>query len=105
MKVAIDSSHKLIIGFFLLIALLFLSVALSIFLGNLVGSLALGYLFVGSFYILVMILCAAFLKPVLRKVILKRASISYFHDDNETSVDEIRSKDENTNYQDKTLAP
>ncbi|BAO54834.1 hypothetical protein NMS_0825 [Nonlabens marinus S1-08] len=89
MKVAIDSSHKLILAFFLLIALLFLSVALSIYLGDLVGNLALGYIIVGLFYIVITLLCAAFLKPVLRKIILRRASISYFNDDSKRSVEEV----------------
>jgi membrane protein implicated in regulation of membrane protease activity len=89
MRVAIDSSHKLILAFFLLIALLFLSVALSIYLGDLVNSLSLGYIIVGLFYILITILCAAFLKPVLKRVILRRASISYYYDDDEATVSEV----------------
>lgn len=79
-KVAIDTSHKLILAFFLLIALLFLSVALSIYLGVLLDSLALGYLIVGVFYLIIMMICAATLKPVLKKIILSRASVSFFDD-------------------------
>jgi hypothetical protein len=90
MKVAIDSAHKLILAFFLLIALLFLSVALSIYLGDLFNSLALGYIIVGLFYILITILSAAFLKPVLRKIILRRVSISYYYDDDELHVSDVK---------------
>jgi len=89
MKVAIDASHKLILAFFLLIALLFLSVAASIYVGELLESLALGYLIVGAFYLIIMIICALTLKPYLQKVILRRASISYFNDKKETTLDEL----------------
>jgi len=87
-KVAIDSAHKLILAFFLLIALLFISVAASIYIGNLLDSVPLGYLIVGTFYIIVMIIAAVTLKPVLRKIILTRASISYFNDKKNTTLDE-----------------
>jgi hypothetical protein len=96
MRVAIDSSHKLILAFFLLIGLLFLSIAMSVFLGDILGSLSLGYIIVGLFYIFVTILCAAFLKPVLRKIILKRASISYYFDDGEVPVSQVRNSEKST---------
>lgn len=79
-KVAIDGSHKLILAFFLLIALLFLSVAASIYIGGLLDSIPAGYLIVGVFYIFITIVSAYTLKPILSKIILRRASISYFND-------------------------
>ena len=88
-KVAIDSSHKLIIAFFLLISLLFLSVALSIYLGELLGNIAIGYVIVGIFYLLITILSSLFLKPILKEVILKRASKSFFNDKNQTETNNI----------------
>ena len=88
MKVAIDGSHKLILAFFLLIALLFMSIAASIYIGNLLDSVALGYLIVGLFYLIVMIIAAFTLKPVMRKIILTRASTSFFNDKKNSTLDE-----------------
>lgn len=96
-KVAIDSLHKLILAFFLLIALLFLSVALSIYIGEVLDSIAAGYLIVGSFYIVVMVLCAIFLKPILKEIILKRASITFFNDKKEVTLDDITTTPKPTN--------
>jgi len=88
MKITIDASHKLILAFFLLIGLLFISVAASIYIGNLVGSLSAGYLIMGGFYLILVVVSALTLKPVLRKIILQRASKSYFNDKNEIETDE-----------------
>ncbi len=88
-KVAADSAHKLIIAFFLLIALLFLSVALSIYLGVLLDSVALGYFIVGAFYLIVMVVCAVTMKPILQKIILTRASISFFNDKKDSSINDL----------------
>lgn len=96
-KVAIDSLHKFILAFFLLIALLFLSVALSIYLGEVLDSIAAGYLIVGSFYIVVMVFCAIFLKPILKEIILKRASIAFFNDKKEVTLDDITPTPKPTN--------
>ncbi|WP_194851595.1 hypothetical protein [Nonlabens antarcticus] len=89
--VAVDGSHKLILAFFLLIALLFLSIAAGIYIGGLLDSLPLGYLIIGLFYIFIMIISAYTLKPILRKIILKRASISYFNDKKKKGLDESKS--------------
>jgi hypothetical protein len=88
MKGIIDGAHKAILAFFLLIALLFLSVALSIFIGNQIGSLAGGYLIVGAFYLVVMLLAAMFLKPLLTRVILERTSESVFNNQKDITVNE-----------------
>jgi hypothetical protein len=80
MKGVVAGSYQIILGFFLLIALLFLSIALSIYLGVLLDSIALGYLIVGGFYILIMILCSFFLKKILEKVLVRKASILFFND-------------------------
>ncbi|KQC32366.1 MULTISPECIES: phage holin family protein [Nonlabens] len=89
MKFAIDGAHKFVLAFFLLIALLFMSVAGALYLGVLLNSQALGYLIIGILYVGIMILCAIFLKPVLRKLILTRASIAYFNDKKEVGIDDI----------------
>lgn len=88
MKIVIDGSHKLILAFFLLIALLFISVAASIYIGGLFDSIPLGYLIVGGFYLILVIISAYTLKPIIQKIILTRASKSYFNDDKETLLNE-----------------
>ena len=88
MKITIDASHKLVLVFFLLIALLFISVAASIYIGNLLDSIPLGYLIVGGFYIILVLISAVTLKPILQRIILKRASKSYFNDKKEIKSDE-----------------
>ncbi|AZQ43146.1 phage holin family protein [Nonlabens ponticola] len=88
MKGIIDGVHKIILAFFLLIALLFLSVALSIYIGNAVDSLPLGYLIVGAIYLVIMVICAIVLKPILTKIILTRTSQSFFNSPKDITIDE-----------------
>jgi Zn-dependent protease with chaperone function len=96
-KVAIDASHKLILAFFLLIALLFLSVAACLYIGKLLGSVSLGYIIVGVFYLIVMVIASLFLKPILRKLILSRASTSFFNDQKEVTINDITPTPKPTN--------
>ena len=88
MKGVVAGSYQLILGFFLLIALLFLSIALSIFLGELLDSIALGYLLVGGFYLFVMILCFFFLKKILEKILVRKASIQFFNNNEDKKAKE-----------------
>ncbi len=88
MKVAIDASHKLVLAFFLLIALLFISVAASIYIGDLLDSIPLGYVIVGAFYLVLVVISAYTLKPILQRIILARASKSYFNDKKQSTLDE-----------------
>jgi uncharacterized membrane protein len=88
MKGVVAGSYQLILGFFLLIALLFLSVALAIFLGELLDSTALGYLIVGGFYLLVMIICSFFLKRTLEKILVRTASIQFFNHNEDKNAKE-----------------
>ena len=97
MKVIIDASHKLILAFFLLIALLFLSVAACLYIGALLDNEALGYIIVGAFYLIIMIIASIFLKPILRKLILSRASVSFFNDQKEVTISDITPTPKPTN--------
>jgi hypothetical protein len=81
MKGIVVVSYQTILGFFLLIALFFLSVAAAIYLGELLESVALGYLIVGFFYIILVIILSFFLKKVLEHVLVKKASTQFFNDD------------------------
>lgn len=88
MKATISGFHKMILAFFFMMFLLFVSIAGSIYLGVILNSTALGFLIVGGFYFLIMILCAAFLKPYLQEKLLTKFSTSYFNDEKETTLDE-----------------
>lgn len=91
MKGVVTGSHKLILGFFLLIALLFLSVSLAIFLGEYLNSIALGYLIVGVCYLILMFVLSLFLKKLLEKKILNKASAQFFNDNEDIKIDEYES--------------
>lgn len=82
-KGVISGSYKLIIAFFFLTALIFLSVAAAIFIGEMLESVAIGYLIVGGFYLLLMLILSLFLKPFLEKTILRSASKQFFNDKND----------------------
>lgn len=79
MRDAVSSTHKLLIAFFLLIAVLFLSIALSIYLGEQLESIALGYLIVGSFYLALVVMIGLFMKPVIEKKLLRKTSEQFFN--------------------------
>lgn len=79
MKGVVAGSYQIILGFFLLISLLFLSIAISIYVGELLDSIALGYLIVGAFYLVLMIILSFFLKKSLEKILVKKASIQFFN--------------------------
>jgi hypothetical protein len=49
-------------------------------LGEFLESLALGYLIVGCFYIILVIILSFFLKKVLENALVKKASIQFFND-------------------------
>ena len=85
-KGAVTVSYNLILAFFLLIALLFLSVAASIYIGTLVNSLALGYLIMGVFYLIVMVILAFTLKSKLETLILRKSSKQFFNTNEDINV-------------------
>tara|TARA_R110002012_G_scaffold321510_1_gene549609 strand:+ start:920 stop:1306 length:387 start_codon:yes stop_codon:yes gene_type:complete len=91
MSGVISSSHKLLLGFFLLISILFLSLAASVYLGDLLDNDALGYLIVGLFYFLLVILVAIFMKPVIEKSLLRKTSEQFFNSNEDIKIDKYES--------------
>lgn len=91
MKGVVSGSYKLILGFFLLIALLFLSVALAIYLGDILESIALGYLIVGGAYLILMFVLSLFLKKYLEKTILRKSSAQFFNENEDIKIDQYES--------------
>ncbi|PPK96680.1 putative superfamily III holin-X [Nonlabens xylanidelens] len=88
MKGVVSSSYQIILGFFFLIALIFLSVAMAIYLGNVLENIALGYLIMGVFYILLMIVLSLFLKKTLEKILVKKASAQFFNDNEDIKIEQ-----------------
>ncbi|GAK88193.1 hypothetical protein JCM19297_2706 [Nonlabens ulvanivorans] len=91
MSGVISSSHKLLLGFFLLISILFLSLAASVYLGDLLDNDALGYLIVGLFYFLLVIVVAIFMKPVIEKSLLRKTSEQFFNSNEDIKIDKYES--------------
>ncbi|MGB5980766.1 MAG: phage holin family protein [Nonlabens sp.] len=85
-KGAVAISYNLILAFFLLIALLFLSVAASIAIGKALDSVPLGYLIVGVFYLLIMVVLIFTLKRKLETLILRKTSKQFFNTNEDINV-------------------
>ena len=66
-----STTHALLIGLAMLLALFFLSIAISLAIGNALGKPVYGYLIVGAFYLLLSVLFYIFRdridRPILRK--------------------------------------
>ncbi len=91
MKGVVSGSYKLILSFFLLIALLFLSVAAAIYLGQALDDLALGYLIMGAVYLVLMFILTLFLKGSLEKYFLTKASKQFFNANEDITIEEYES--------------
>lgn len=61
-----------------LISFFFLSIALAIWLGEILGNPSYGYLIVGGFYIFLIILVFVFVKKAIEKVVLKKFAKLFF---------------------------
>ncbi|MEJ2583579.1 MAG: hypothetical protein P8Z38_00595 [Robiginitalea sp.] len=79
MKVAIALTVVLFLGTLGLLALLFLSVAASVAIGNYLGNFTHGFLVVGCFYLVVALLAYLF-RSRLEAPVLKKFSKYYFED-------------------------
>jgi len=91
MRGVVSSTHKILIGFVLLIAVLFLSIALSIYLGEFLDSIALGYLIVGLFYMIIVLCIALFMKPVIESKLLRKTSEQFFNSNEDIKIDQHES--------------
>ncbi|MCM4159224.1 hypothetical protein FHG64_09540 [Antarcticibacterium flavum] len=79
-KGAISAVNAVLIGFFGLFALLFLSIAVAVYLSNLLDSPSAGYFIVGGFYLLLLILILVIGRKYIKKTILIKSSRSFFND-------------------------
>ena len=83
-KVAMKSTTMILkfilIALFLLIFLLFVSIAASYALGDLVGSTALGFLIVGGIYLVLAVLLSFVKDRIIEGPILERFSEIFFND-------------------------
>jgi hypothetical protein len=84
-KGLVSGSYSFILALVLLIAILFLSVALGIFLGDVLDNLALGYLIMGGFYLIVTVILIFTLKKKLERIILRKTSKQFFNDNEESN--------------------
>lgn len=72
--------NMMLIGFVCLIALLFISVAVAITIGNALNNPSVGFYIVGGFYVLIFGFIWIFGKDYIRKVILIKSSRTFFND-------------------------
>lgn len=79
-KGSISLVNALLMGFFGLFALLFLSIAVAVYLSNVLESPSAGYFIVGGFYLLLLILILVFGRKFIKKTILVKSSRSFFND-------------------------
>ncbi|MDP5077978.1 MAG: phage holin family protein [Nonlabens sp.] len=94
MQAASSTVHKVFVGFVLLLGLIFLSVALAIYLGTLTNSIAAGYAIVGLLYIILCICIMYFLRPSIERIMLQRSSKKLFNKySNSQSNQSITQKD------------
>jgi len=72
--------NMMLIGFVCLIALLFLSIAIAISLGEVLNDPSVGFYIVGAFYALIFGLIWIFGKKYIRNIILIKSSRTFFND-------------------------
>ncbi|MUP45120.1 phage holin family protein [Gramella sp. BOM4] len=83
MKGATSLVLILLVGFFVIFAVMLLSVALAIVISEAIGSPSSGYFIVGGFYLLVGILIFIFGKGPIEKLMLTKISKSVFKESND----------------------
>jgi hypothetical protein len=79
-KGAISMVNALLMGFLGLFALLFLSIAVAVYLSNILESPSAGYFIVGGFYFLLLVIILVFGRKFIKKTILVKSSRSFFND-------------------------
>jgi hypothetical protein len=77
-KSAIGLITFFIVAFACLLLLIFLSFAFAYAMGNVLGNVAYGFLFVGIFYFLLMLIVVAFRKKLIERPLLSILSDIYF---------------------------
>ncbi len=77
---AIFLVNMMLIGFVCLIALLFLSIAIALSIGDALNDPSVGFYIVGAFYGLIFIFIWILGKKYIRKIILIKSSRTFFND-------------------------
>lgn len=73
---------RFIIGFFAMIAFMFLSFAVAFAIGNTLNNNSLGFLIVGAFYILVIGVILYFRNELITKPVIKKFSAIFYNENN-----------------------
>ena len=81
MKMARSVFFALLFGAVLLLIFFFISFGIAHLIGDALGNIAYGYLIMGGFYILILILTMAFGRKILERRILYKTSEWFIHDD------------------------
>lgn len=81
MKMARSIFFALLFGAVLLLIFFFISFGVAHLIGDALGNIAYGYLIMGGFYILILILTMAFGRKILERRILYKTSEWFIHDD------------------------
>lgn len=81
MKGATAAVKSVAIAFFLLFAILFLSIAISVALSNWLDSPSSGFFIVGGFYLLIGLFIIFFGSSILNRIMLKPASRKFFNNE------------------------
>ena len=94
MKGATAAVKSVAIAFFLLFAILFLSIAISVALSNWLDSPSSGFFIVGGIYLLIGIFVIFFGSSIINKAMLKPASRKFFNDDKAKSKEKVEVREE-----------
>jgi len=81
MKIARSIFFALLFGAVLLLIFFFISFGVAHLIGDALGNIAYGYLIMGGFYILILILTMAFGRKILERRILYKTSEWFINDD------------------------
>lgn len=71
---------RFIIGIFAMLAMLFLSLAAAFAIGNALGKVSLGFLIMGSFFILVISICLIFRERLFIRPVIKKFSNIFYNE-------------------------
>ena len=86
-KGAISLVNFLVLGIFLLLVLLFVSIGIALWLNNVLENSYAGYFIVAGFYIVIMLLLVIFGKKPIEKILLLKFSDMFFDNDDDPEPD------------------
>lgn len=86
-KGAISLVNFLVLGIFLLLVLLFVSIGVALWLNNVLENSYAGYFIVAGFYIVIMLLLVIFGKKPIEKILLLKFSDMFFDNDADPEPD------------------